>query len=57
MSIDGDVAHVQRNLVGTLSKSLTIQMLKEWRDESESKDEATILTDVLGIIMSGELDG
>lgn len=57
MSVEGDVAFVQRNLVGTISKAYLIETLKDWRKDTKSKDEATVLTDLLSEIMTGSLDG
>lgn len=57
MSVEGDVAFVQRNLVKTVDRATLIDTLKLWRKETSSKDEATILTDLITEVMSGSMDG
>lgn len=45
------------DLIKTLDKRLTLQMLRDWRVESESKVEADLLGEVIDAIESGDLDG
>lgn len=44
-------------LIATINKRQTLAMLKQWRAESTTKDEADAFADVIDAIMSGELDG
>lgn len=44
-------------LVTTLDKQETLKTLRQWRYESDSPEEADLLTDLIHKIEQGELDG
>lgn len=46
-----------QNLISTLDKRETLAMLRLWRREAESKDEADLLAELIERIVNGELDG
>lgn len=48
---------VQGQLVSTLSKRETLKTLRQWRYESNSPEEADLLTDLIHEVESGSLDG
>lgn len=45
------------NLIKTVDKPELLATLRVWREESKSKDEATLLTDLIDLVASGDLDG
>lgn len=57
MTIEGDIKHVEGNLIATLSKKDTVEMLKEWRAESTNQVEGSLITEILEVIREGGLDG
>jgi len=54
MTSDG---FINAHLVATLDKKLVLKTLRQWRYESDSPEEADLLTDLIHEIESGELDG
>lgn len=48
---------IESDLIATLSKHETLSVLRDWRNEAESKDAADAFTDVIHLIIEGELDG
>lgn len=48
---------IEGQLVATLSKSETLKTLRQWRYESDSPEEADLLTDLIHRIEEGALDG
>ena len=48
---------VQGHLVATLSKKEVLKTLRQWRYDSNSPEEADILTDLIHSVEEGELDG
>lgn len=57
MTIQGDIKHVEGNLIATLSKKDTVEMLKDWRHETTNQVEGALLTEILEVIREGGLDG
>lgn len=57
MTIEGDIKHVEGNLISTLSKKDTVDMLKEWRSETTNQVEGALITEILEVIREGGLDG
>lgn len=57
MAHKAEVEFVDRHLISTLDKKETLATLRTWRDESQNKDEATVLGDFIKLVASGELDG
>ena len=46
-----------QDLVATMQKRPFLRMLREWRDETYSKIERELLTEVIEAVMSGDFDG
>jgi len=57
LTIEGDIKHVEGNLISTLSKKDTVDMLKEWRSETTNQVEGALITEILEVIREGGLDG
>lgn len=51
------VTWIEENLVATISKKELLLTLKEWREEATSKDEASVISDLIARVRSGDLDG
>jgi hypothetical protein len=45
------------DLIATVQKRPLLKMLREWRNETESRVEAELLGEVIDAIVSGEFDG
>lgn len=54
MTSDG---FINGHLVKTLDKAETLKTLRQWRYESNSPEEADLLTDLIHEVESGNLDG
>jgi len=57
MTTDAEVNFVTRYLIGTVDKKELLATLRQWREESKSASDADLITDLIALIDSGELDG
>ena len=57
MSHEGDVKFYEENLIKTVDKKWLLFVLREWRKETKSQEEARAFADVIDLIMGGDADG
>lgn len=48
---------INAHLIKTVDKAELVATLKQWREEATSKDEASVIAELLERIYNGELDG
>lgn len=54
MTTDGII---QGQLVKTVDKAELLKTLRQWRYDSNSSEEADLITDLVHLVETGELDG